>query len=116
MRRYYRADLTHLWHPNPGGLSPRRVLWWVEHLPEDSATVAALRGGSDHAAEHRAWTSTAHLLASVVDAVQVNTWTTVAAHARRRPKPPTPLPRPTTPRRAGRVVTVAEIAAAGKPA
>ena len=106
MRRYYRADLTHLWQP--GGLSPRRVLWWVEHLPEDSATVAALRGGH----EHRAWTSAAHLLASVVDAVQVNTWTTVAAHAKRRPKPPTPLPRPTSPsRRAARVVTVAEIAA-----
>lgn len=84
-------------------------MWWVEHLPEDSATVAALRGGH----EHRAWTSTAHLLASVVDAVQVNTWTTVAAHAKRRPKPPTPLPRPTTPtrRRVARVVTVAEIAA-----
>lgn len=84
------------------------MLWWVEHLPEDSATVAALRGGS----EHPAWTSTAHLLASVVDAVQVNTWTTVAAHAKRRPKPPTPLPRPTSPSRwPARVVTVAAIAA-----
>lgn len=82
-------------------------MWWVEHLPEDSATVAALRGGH----EHRAWTSAAHLLASVVDAVQVNTWTTIAAHSKRRPKPPTPLPRPTSPRRVARVVTVAEIAA-----
>jgi hypothetical protein len=105
LRRYYTVDLTCLWR---GTLSPRRVLWWVEHLPEDSATVAALRGGP----EHRAWTSSAHLLASVVDAVQVNTWTAVAAHAKRRPKPPAPLPRPTTSaRRAARVVTVAEIAA-----
>jgi hypothetical protein len=93
-------------------VSPRRVLWLVEHLPEDSATVAALRGGPDHAGEHRPWTSTLHLLATVVDAVQLNTWATVATHAKHRPKPPTPLPRPTTPRRAGRVVTVADIAAA----
>ncbi len=88
------------------------MLWLVEHLPEDSATVAALRGGLDHAAEHRSWTSVAHLLATVADAVQLNTWATVAVNAKRRPKPPAPLPRPTLPRRVGRVVTVAEIAAA----
>ncbi|PPK63527.1 hypothetical protein V5P93_000418 [Actinokineospora auranticolor] len=105
LRRYYGVDLADLWH---GTLTPRRVLWLIEHLPEDSAAVAALRGGS----EHRAWTATTHLLATVVDAVQLGTWTTVAANSRRRPRPPAPMPRPTQPRRrAGRVVTVAEIAA-----
>jgi hypothetical protein len=103
--RRYGVDLADLWR---GGLSPRQVWWLVEHLPEDSATVAALRGG----AEQRAWTTLAHLLATVADAVQLNTWTTVAAHAKRRPAPPKPLPRPGTPTaRAARVVTVAEIAA-----
>lgn len=52
-----------------GGLSPRRVLWLVEHLPEDSATVAALRGGL----EHRVWTTTTHFMATVADAVQWGT-------------------------------------------
>lgn len=108
LRRYYRADLADLWCE--GGLSPRRVLWLVEHLPEESATVAALRGGP----EHRAWTTTTHLMATVADAVQWGTWATIAANSRRRPTTPRPLPRPTVPdkRRAGRVVTVAEIAAA----
>ncbi|RLK54821.1 hypothetical protein [Actinokineospora cianjurensis] len=105
LRRYYGIDLADLWH---GTLTPRRVLWLIEHLPEDSATVAALRGGP----QHRAWTTAAHLLATVADAVQLGTWTTIAAHARRRPTPPKPLPRPSLPRRqAARVVTVAEIAA-----
>ena len=105
LRRYYRVDLTDLWHPGTR-LSPRRVLWLIEHLPEDSATVAAIKGGP----EHRSWTTTAHLLATVADAVQLGTWATIATHARKRPTPPTPLPRPTT-RRAEPVVTVAEIAA-----
>jgi hypothetical protein len=105
LARFYRLDLTDLWRD--GGLSPRRVLWLVEHLPEESATVAAIKGGP----EHRPWTSTAHLLATVVDAVQWGTWATIAAHSRKRPSPPRPVPRPTTTaRRPGRVVTVAEIA------
>jgi hypothetical protein len=82
-------------------------LWLVEHLPEDSATVAALRGGP----EHRPWTTVAHLLATVVDAVQLGTWAHIAANAKRRPPPPKPLPRPTTSSRPPRVVTVAEITA-----
>lgn len=105
LRRYYRVDLADLWQPG-GRLSPRRVLWLIEHLPEDSATVAAIKGGP----EHRPWITLAHLLATVADAIQLGTWATITAHARKRPKPPTPLPRPTT-RQAGRVVTVAEIAA-----
>lgn len=105
LRRYYRADLADLWH---GVLSPRQVWWMVEHLPEDSASVAAMRGG----AEHRSWTTLAHLLATVADAVQLGTWTTVAAHSKRKPPSPKPLPRPDSPRpRAARVLTVAEIAA-----
>lgn len=109
LRRYYRVDLADLWHADPPRLSPRRVVWLVEHLPEDSATVAVLRGG----AEHRSWTTAAHLLATVVDAVQLNTWATVAANSKRRPRPPTPLPRPdTAPRSSARVVTVAQLATA----
>jgi hypothetical protein len=42
------------------GLTLREVLWLVEHLPEDSATVAAMKGGP----EHRPWTSPTHLLAA----------------------------------------------------
>lgn len=113
LRRYYRIDLADLWHGDPPArlsprLSPRRMLWLIEHLPEDSATVAALRGGP----EHRAWTTCAHLLATIADAVQLGTWATVAANAKRRPPAPKPLPRPDSrPARAARVVTVAQVSA-----
>lgn len=36
----------------------------------------------------------AHLLASVVDAVNANTWVTQAMHVKRPGKPPKPVPRP----------------------
>jgi len=84
--RYYRVDLTEV--VAGGGPSPALVLALVEGLPEDSATVAAMRGGRDW----RGWTRTALLLADIYDAINANT----RASGRWRRKPPTipPYPRP----------------------
>ena len=40
------------------------------------------------------WSNESYLLASVIDAVNQNTWVTVAANSKRRPKQPKPIPRP----------------------
>lgn len=44
-------------------LSPRLALWLVEHLPEDSATIAAMKGGP----QFRAWTQSMYLQAAQVN-------------------------------------------------
>lgn len=84
--RYYRVDLAEV--VAGGGPSPALVLALVEGLPEDSATVAAMRGGRDW----RGWTRTELLLADIYDAINANT----RASGRWRRKPPTipPYPRP----------------------
>ncbi|KDN83477.1 hypothetical protein [Kitasatospora cheerisanensis] len=43
---------------------------------------------------HRQWDTRTHLLASIVDAVQANTWTAIQLAARRAVPLPDPLPRP----------------------
>lgn len=64
----------------------------LRHLPRDSAYVRAWAG------DQAAWGDTEHLLAGVIDAVQIgNFYTEVMASGRRMkstPKPPTALLRP----------------------
>lgn len=47
-------------------LSPREVLWLVEHMPPDSAFAAAIQGGP----EFRGWRPDTYLLAAAVDVLQ----------------------------------------------
>jgi hypothetical protein len=44
-------------------LTPRYVLWLVEHLPQDSSTIASMKGGL----AHRQWTAETYMLASLVN-------------------------------------------------
>ncbi len=74
-------------------------------LPHTSRLAIAMRGGH----EFEGWDLHAHLLATLVDAVQANTHAVVQVQANRRIKAPAPLPRPGTRKRAGRVVRVAEL-------
>ncbi|MCK2237706.1 MULTISPECIES: hypothetical protein [unclassified Crossiella] len=53
-----------LWRAG-SGLTPRRVLVLVEHLPHGSATTAAFSGG----AHLRGWTLDRHLLAGIWSAL-----------------------------------------------
>lgn len=59
LRRYYQVNLLDVFD-GESGLTPRVVLWLVEHLPEDSATMAAVRGGP----EFRAWTQSMYVAAA----------------------------------------------------
>ncbi|MCK2242318.1 MULTISPECIES: hypothetical protein [unclassified Crossiella] len=88
--RFYGLDLADVLRPG-SGLSPRRVLALAEQLPEDSATVASLRGGP----EHRGWTGDRYLLAALADAARLGNWQRGGGHGRR----PQPVARPRLRRR-----------------
>lgn len=78
-------------------MTPGRVLWLIEQLPEGSAFVASQKGGL----EHRAWTADRVLLAGIFNAL-------AAANYQRgngKGKKPKPIEPPTVSRkgqRAGR--------------
>lgn len=86
-QRYYGMRLS---DAVSGAVSPRTALAYVEHLPEDSAFVVAVRGGR----EHMGWGTTAYLLACLIDSVNMTTWAVSAANAKRKPSKPKPFERP----------------------
>lgn len=59
LRRYYQVNLLDVFD-GESGLTARVVLWLVEHLPEDSATMGAVRGGP----QFRAWTQAMYVAAA----------------------------------------------------
>jgi hypothetical protein len=65
------------------------VLTLVEHLPEDSALFAALRGGP----QHRPWTTRAYLAAGACNALAAGNWQRGGGKGP-RPEPITGPPRP----------------------
>ncbi|WP_413800090.1 hypothetical protein [Streptomyces iranensis] len=101
--RFYGIDLPEaLYGSRP--TAPRLLLALVEELPDESAFAAAVRGGP----QHLGWTVTAHLLASVIDAVGEAAWVTAQANSRKRIRRPRRFPRPAAQQR--RPVTVAALA------
>jgi hypothetical protein len=108
LQRFYNLDLRDLWREDTT-LTPRYVLWLVEHLPPESATIASMKGGP----EHRPWTIETFLLAQAVNLLAG------ANHQRagkRMRKPPIVPPRPKTTassvaakKRRGRVIRVSDI-------
>jgi hypothetical protein len=74
------------------GYSPRQILTLVRQLPLESATVAAIRGGH----QFRGWGVDRYMMANVVDAVNENTYATIAVSGatKRKPKQPEPVWRP----------------------
>lgn len=74
----------------PGGMSPRQVLALIRQLPPESRTVAALRGGE----QFQGWGVDRYLMASIVDAIQQNTYAFISANSKRKPKAPEPVQRP----------------------
>lgn len=84
-------------------LTPRYILLLAAHLAENSAFVAATRGGP----EYRPWTGSTHLLAALVNL-------TYAANRQRGGKPTRkPLVKPPD-RKRPRKLTVAQILARQK--
>lgn len=70
--------------------SPRRVLWFVGHLPTSSATAAAMRGGP----EYRDWNRDTYLLAEAVDRLGAVWSAVLTPWSKRPPKAPAPTRRP----------------------
>lgn len=86
-----------------GEPSPRMLLARLTCLPDTSALAAAVQSAP------RGWGGDRHSLVTLIDALQQNTYATVAVATKRRPSKPKPMPRPKGPRKK---VTVAELAAA----
>lgn len=62
----------------------------IQNLPDDSATVAAMRGGR----QFYGWDTDRYLMAQLVDSVRENTWVLAAVNSKKKPKRPDPLERP----------------------
>jgi hypothetical protein len=73
-----------------GTLSPRTVYDLVEHIPDDSALQAQLRGGR----QHRGWSTAAYLAAAQVDASHDTAWVIASANSRKSVKRPVRVQRP----------------------
>ncbi|MFJ8394389.1 hypothetical protein [Streptomyces sp. NPDC094144] len=86
-QRHYRLRLSDV---VAGSVSPRSALALIEHLPEDSAFVAAVRGGR----EFTGWDTSSYLLAALIDSVNMTTWAIGSQNAKRKPAKPKPLERP----------------------
>ena len=82
-----------------GTLTLRKVGVLLAGLPPESAVMSALAplmgdAEPDPDALPRQWSTTEHLLASVVDAVTAQTWAMRQLKSPKRIPPPDPLPRP----------------------
>ena len=87
--RYYGLDIRDVLVPGTR-LTPRSALALIRQLPEDSATIAELRGGPQFAG----WDTDRYLTAQLIDSVRENTWVLIAANSKKKPKHPEPMPRP----------------------
>ncbi|GAB4588740.1 hypothetical protein [Nocardia sp. IFM 10818] len=88
-RRYYGLDLTDV-IDGRNGISPRKAWALIVHLPADSAFAAESRGGP----KFRGWDEDRYLRAATVNAIRQLAWITVAAHSKRPPQKPEPIPTP----------------------
>ncbi len=87
LQHFYGLDLADVWR---GRLAPRRVLDLVEHIPDDSAIQAELRGGR----HHRGWTVGAYLNAAGVDASHDTAWAVAQGNSPKTVRRPERVPRP----------------------
>lgn len=78
----------------------------LKSLPDTSALHAAIRG------EPRGWGGDRHLLATVIDAIQANSYVTASALTGKRGRKPKRIQRPKASHR--RVVSVAELIEKGE--
>ncbi|GGX98580.1 hypothetical protein [Streptomyces fructofermentans] len=87
LRHFYQLDLLDVWR---GSLSPLALYDLVEHMPDDSALQAQLRGGR----HHRGWSVAAYLTAAAVDASHDTAWVVASANSRKSVKRPARVERP----------------------
>lgn len=98
LQRVYGVDLRDLWRE--GGLSIRRTIVLLRHLPADALTKSALWAETPDGADlpdapfAQLWSTDQHLLAAVVDAVTSLRHTFIQANSKHKPPEWHPLPRP----------------------
>lgn len=88
LKRYYGMDLRDLFLEEPAW-TPRFVLAHINSLDFDSATMAEVRGG----VQFRGWDETRYLLASISNAIRLQSYILLLANRdpkKRKPNPPTP--------------------------
>ncbi|CAM4098454.1 D site-binding protein [Nocardia ninae] len=88
-QHHYGLDLRDIFVAG-SGLSPRRCMALIAHLPHDAAFVAAWRGGP----QYRGWDEDRYLAVAQVNAIRELSYLYISAHAKRRPAPPEPIPTP----------------------
>lgn len=84
--RFYHIDL--LADLGTDRLTWRRLAVLLRYLPREAAYVQAVGGPATQ------WSATEHLLAGVIDVVQVGNYLTTRAHFKGNPDPPKPVRRP----------------------
>lgn len=88
-REYYNLRLSDVLEWD-GSLPVWEAAILAKELPHSSRTMAMLQGGK----EYWGWTLDRHILASLFDAVQVDTFAFVQANSKKKVKAPSPMPRP----------------------
>jgi hypothetical protein len=96
-------------------MSARRALVLIDHLPPGGPFLASIRAAApattptrveadpSSPALWRGWDVDRYLLADLVDAVRAVQWTVAAVNSRRKPRRPSPTPRPDQVRRSAGV-------------
>lgn len=85
LKHYYGIDLRDLFS-EVSPLSPSFVLAHIRYLPLESAFVAAQRGGQ----QFRGWDEGRYMLATLINAVRLNTYVFTLAHIDSKSKQPDP--------------------------
>ena len=88
-REYYGLRVTDVFKFD-GSLPIGEAAILARNLPQSSRTVAAVAGGK----EYLGWDMNTHLLAALVDSVQVSNYMFAKVNSKKRVKAPVPVPRP----------------------
>jgi hypothetical protein len=88
-REYYGLRVTDIYRFD-GSLPVWEAAILTRQLPLTSRTIAAVQGGK----EYLGWDVNTHLMATLVDLLQVNNFMFAKVNSKKRVKAPTPIPRP----------------------
>lgn len=88
-REYYNLRLSDVLEWD-GSLPVWEAAILAKELPHSSRTMAMIQGGK----EYWGWTLDRHLLATIVDLINVDTFAFVQAHSKKKVQTPAPTPRP----------------------
>ncbi len=88
-REYYGLRLTDVFRFD-GSLLVGEAAILARQLPHTSRTMCAVQGGM----EYRGWDVQTHLLAALVDSLNVSNYMFAKVNSKKRVKAPAPVPRP----------------------